>query len=172
MKPMRKNKKGLDIFNTPTKAVDVILKYIPKNKVIWECTNGDGAISKYLEEKGYTVIKTDIRSDKCDFGGLDFLKNLQPPKHYDIILTNPPYSYKTQFLERAYKIGKPFYFLLPITTLEGMARSVLFRKYGINTVILDRRVNYIKGKSVQFNSSWFFGNHKIHSNRMFFEKYE
>lgn len=45
------------------------------------------------------------------------------PQHYDLIITNPPYSFKDQFLKRAFELDKPFMMLLPITTLEGKSEA-------------------------------------------------
>ena len=37
---------------------------------------------------------------------MDFLR--QTPNKWDIIVTDPPYSQKDEFLQRAYALGKPF----------------------------------------------------------------
>jgi len=154
-----------DELYTPPEAIYPILKYLPKDKIYWEPTDhGDSNITKILRKNGFKVISTHINR------GFDFLKD-EPDFDFDIIITNPPYSLKTEFLKRAYEIGKPFCFLLPIHTLEGVERGALFRKYGIQLIVLDRRINFMKNKkNVWFNTSWFCW--KLLPKDLIFEKVE
>lgn len=141
-----------DELYTPPEAVEMILPFISKNiKTIWECTAIDESqITKILKEKGYNVISSHIKD------GQDFF-NYIPDENYDMIITNPPYSLKTKFLHRAYDIGKPFMFLLPLTALEGKDRVNLFSKYGIQLIIPSKRFNFITNKKsgAWFQTSWF-----------------
>jgi len=156
-------KERYDEFYTPPEAIYPILKYLPKDKIYWECTDyGNSNITKILKENGYKVISTHISK------GFNFLID-KPNFEYDIIITNPPYSLKTEFLKRAYELGKPFCFLLPIHTLEGVERGILFRRYGIQLIVLDKRINFLKNKkNVWFNTSWFCW--KLLSKDLIFEK--
>lgn len=105
-----------DEFYTPESAILPLLKYLPKNIKIWECTDfGQSEITRILREKGYQVIST----HKKDF---DFLTD-KPDFDFDMIITNPPYSLKDQFIEKCYQYNKPFALLLPITALEGIKRG-------------------------------------------------
>jgi len=73
-------------------------------------------------------------------------------------VTNPPYSIKTKFLKRAFELGKPFAFLLPLTALEGKERGKLYAEYGIQLIIPNKRINFMTGsgkKSVWFQTAWF-----------------
>ncbi len=144
-------KKGpYDELFTPPEAVVPLLKYLPKKLRYWECTDfGESNITLVLKENGFIVKSSHIQQN------INFLKD-DPPFEYDVIITNPPYSIKDSFLERAYNIGKPFCFLMPLTTLEGVKRGKMFRKYGIQLLVLDRRINFMKNKkNVWFNTSWF-----------------
>ena len=141
---------AFDELYTPREAVECIVDYIPVNvKAIWECTAiQNSEIVNVLREKGYTVVTSHIQD------GLNFFD--YEPQHYDLIITNPPYSLKDRFLERAFSLGKPFMMLLPITTLEGKKRSELFRKNGIQVLIPNKRFNFIKEKKGSwFQTSWF-----------------
>ena len=101
-----------------------------------------------LREKGYTVVTSHIQDG---FNFFDY-----EPQHYDLIITNPPYSLKDSFLERAFSLGKPFMMLLPITTLEGKKRSELFRENGVQVLIPNKRFNFIVAKKGSwFQTSWF-----------------
>lgn len=139
-----------DELYTPAHAVTPILPYIKPEWVVWECTDhGGSSITKILKQHGNTVHSSHIT------GGVDFLRT-HPSFEYDCIVTNPPFSLKDDFLKRAYELGKPFAFLLPITALEGIKRGVLYRKYGIEVLVLDKRINFMPGKKgAWFNVSWF-----------------
>ena len=151
-----KNPKNDELY-TPNEAIYPLLKYLPnldnglnKYTTIWECTDfGSSNITRILKECGYNVISTHINDN------FNFLTDT-PNFEFDYIITNPPYSLKTEFLKRAFELGKPFAFLLPLTTLEGVERGKLFRKYGIKVIVLDKRINFMKNKkNIWFNTSWF-----------------
>lgn len=148
-----KNEKNDELY-TPEYAIKPLLKYLPKNKIIWECTDfGSSNITKVLKESGFNVIST----HKKDF---DFLKDI-PDFEFDIIITNPPYSLKDEFLRKCYEYKKPFCLLLPITSLEGIERGKMFRENSVELLVLDRRCNFIYSnakKSNWFNTSWFCWN--------------
>lgn len=112
---------GEDFFETPRHAIIPIKKYIPENvKTIWECTHGKGAITSLLQEWGYNVIKTDKFPKTDDTIQHDFLTN--DFVECDMLIFNPPFSLKTQFLKRACESGKPFLFICPVTIIETATR--------------------------------------------------
>lgn len=151
-----------DEFYTPREAVYPLLKYLDKSKIYWECTDfGDSNIRKGLVENGYKVVVT----RKEEF---DFLKN-DPLFKFDAIVTNPPYSLKDKFLKRCYELDKPFALLLPLTALEGKERGKLYKEKGIELIILNKRINFMKEKkNVWFNTSWFC--YKVCNEQLNFEK--
>lgn len=154
-----------DEYYTPEYAVKPLLKYLPKDKVIWECTDfGNSNITKILKENGYKVVSTNKKE-------IDFL-NDNVDFDFDIIITNPPYSLKDDFLKRCYEYGKPFCLLLPITSLEGIKRGKLFRENGIELIVLDKRCNFIyennEKKNNWFNTSWFC--YKVLPRELIFEE--
>jgi hypothetical protein len=140
-----------DEYYTPVEAVEMILPFIPKYvKTIWECTAiKEIRIVEVLRFNGYHVIPTHIN------GGFDFFS--YEPDNYDITITNPAYSIKDKFLKRAFDLKKPFMFLLPITTLEGLKRGKMFRENGIQLLIPDIRFSFTDGKGTGawFQTSWF-----------------
>ena len=152
-------KEKFDDIYTPSYAIKPLLKYIPKGITIWECCDfGKSEITRLLKEHGCEVISTDKEENFFEY---------IPDKHFDMIITNPPYSLKDDFIAKCYEWGKPFALLLPITSLEGKFRGSLFRKYGIEVMVFDGRVqfmenmveNYGKKKSGNwFNTSWFCWN--------------
>lgn len=140
-----------DEYYTPAEAVEMIIPFIPKSvKTIWECTAiKESLIVEVLQSYGYDVIPSHIKDGK------DFL-TYEPEEPYDLIITNPPYSIKDKFLRRAFDLKKPFMFLLPITTLEGLKRGKMFRENSIQLLIPDIRFSFTAKKNgAWFQTSWF-----------------
>jgi hypothetical protein len=156
-----------DNLFTPVKAMKPLLKYIPKDrsKVFWECCDPGGSnITKVLREEGYDVIESDI------VNGFDFFEDYQE-QHFDMVITNPPYSLKNKFIDRCYEYGKPFALLLPLTALEGKARGNLFRRYGMSVLVLDSRLDFTGKGANWFATAWFCWN-IIDNNKLIFETVE
>ena len=143
--PMRQG--SPDDFQTPKEALLPLLPYLDKRWNIWECACGNGNLVKGLKEHGYAVVGSDILT------GRDFL--ISPPYYMDCIVTNPPFKYKQQFLERCYELGKPFALLLPLTALETKNRQDLYAKHGIEIIFFDKRINLETPNKVANSSAWF-----------------
>lgn len=140
-----------DEMYTPDYVILPLLKYLNKDMLIWECTDfGNSNITKVLKENGFKVVAT----GKED---IDFLEE-EANFDFDMIITNPPYSLKDEFIKKCYDYGKPFCLLLPITSLEGRKRGKMYRENGLEVLVFDRRCNFIYEKNEQnnwFNTSWF-----------------
>lgn len=137
---------------TPDYAIEPLIPFLKKEMVIWDCAFGEGHLARAFKEKGFKCIgKKEI----------DYLKEGQYVKEYldmDIIVTNPPYSLKDEFLKKAFDLGDPFCFLLPLTALEGILRGSLYHANGIQLIIPNRRIDFITpngGKSSWFQVAWF-----------------
>lgn len=124
-----------DYYATDPKSVEELLKnekFFPR---VWEPACGGGHISDVLKKHGYTVRSSDI-IDRGYEGTeiLDFLNAEPSHDDYDII-TNPPYKYAQEFLEKAMEVlpmdGAMF---LKLTFLEGQARREMFKKYPPKTI--------------------------------------
>ena len=161
-----------DEFRTPPEAVDPLLKYLYREgesyksffeapgtwtsrpQVIWEpccMAGGFSGIADAFEAKGFEVIRTGVDYE----AGFDFLLD-KPNFYFDYIITNPPYSLKTEFIKRCYSIGYPWAMLMPITALEGIERGEMYRKRWLELLVLDKRIQFQKGKKgCWFNTSWF-----------------
>lgn len=151
-----------DEIYTPKYALNPLLPYLKDEWKIWECAWGKGAIASHLGFYGYKVVG-------CEEN--DFLKDDDLP-NFDVLVTNPPYSKKDKFLKRAYELNKPFAFLMPLTTLEGIKRGDLFKKYGLQLIIPNRRINFItpnKGSSSWFATAWFTWKLNLPKDIMFVE---
>lgn len=125
-----------DEVYTPFYAVEPLLKYIPKDWVIWMPFDEDwSAFYQLFTEKGYKVIRTSIQD------GYDFF-SYEPQEHYDVIISNPPFSKKDVVLERVDRLGKPFALLLPIASLQGERRYNTCFRNGIEYLGFDLRIDY------------------------------
>lgn len=125
---------GDEVF-TPFYAVEPLLKYISKDKVIW-CPFDEewSAYYQMFSENGYNVIRSSLSE------GQDFFA-YEPNEHYDIIISNPPFSKKDKILKRLDDLRKPFAILLPMNSLQGKSRYKIF-KNGIQLLAFDARVDF------------------------------
>jgi len=138
---------------TPAYAVQPILEYIPKDALVW-CPF-DTPSSEYV--KVLTANSIETISTHIDTGR-DFFE-YEPP-HYDCIVSNPPFTNKRAFFQRALDLGKPFALLMANTWLNDRAPMQLFEERGLQLLLLDRRTEFLQpdrsvsGK-ITFSSSYF-----------------
>ena len=134
------NNKFSDEVYTPQEAVEPLLEFLPKEKVYYEATsNKSSSIVDYMREQGYNIISSE---------GRDFLKD--PLPDFDIMITNPPYSIKDKFIARCYEINKPFALLLPVSSIQGITRGCMFNEFGIDLLVLNKRIDFTGGGSPHF----------------------
>jgi len=139
-----------DNFYTPEYAITPLIPYLKKEWKIWECCSGTGNIVKFLREREMNIFGTDIIT------GEDFLTSDR--KDFDCIVTNPPFSLKDKFLKKCFESNRPFAMLLPLTALEGKFRQSLYKKYGVQVILFNKRINYqghIGDNGCWFASAWF-----------------
>lgn len=135
-----------DFYATPPIATKALLNIIniDKSKTILEPCCGKGHISKILENNGFKVISNDLIYRGYGNGGIDFL--LDETINNDLnIITNPPYKYAQQFVEKSLdyvKEGNYVIMFLKLTFLEGGKRYEMFKKYPPKYIyIFSDRVN-------------------------------
>lgn len=146
-----------DEVYTPFYAVEPLLEFLPKNKVIWCPFDEDwSAFYQLLSENGYQVVRSNLKNNQ------DFFE--YEPKHWDLLVSNPPFSKKDAVLQRAFEFSKPFALLLPTNSIQGKKRFELFRN-GIQLLVFDARVDYhtrnnflATTKGNHFSSSYFCRN--------------
>lgn len=117
-----------DYYATEPRAVELLLEQEEFAPHIWECASGEGHIAKVLLKHGYIVRQSDIikRTPETEFH--DFLGMGIEDWGGDII-TNPPYRYAQEFVERALQSvgeGRKVAMFLRLLFLEGKARRALF----------------------------------------------
>lgn len=150
-----------DYYATDPNSLVLFLNKIKKdnlvlNKNIWECACGEGHLSNVLKKEGFDVLSTDLIDRGYGDGIVDFLKY---DSNYDgDILTNPPYKYAKEFVEKAISlipIGNYVVMFLKIQFLESKNRYELFKKYPPKYVYVhsDRQTCYINGDMSEKKSS-------------------
>lgn len=124
-----------DFYATDPKAVEMLLELEEFNSPIWEPACGKGHISEVLTNKGYSVFSSDvINRGYTETLEIDFLQCqfTTVPLHYGDIITNPPYKFAKEFVEKALEVvqeGSKVAMFLKLTFLESKKRRDLFEKY-------------------------------------------
>lgn len=136
-----------DFYATDPIAMNILLNVESFNRNVWECAVGAGHLARVLEENGYNVRCSDI----IDRGypntqKIDFLR--YNGRFNGDIITNPPYKFASQFLEKAMDIigdGNKVAMFLKLTFLEGKERKEMFKKYPPKTIyVSSSRINCAK----------------------------
>ena len=119
-----------DFYATEPKAIDILCEVEQFEGKIWECACGQGHLSERLKLHGYDVISSDLIDRGYGTGNIDFL---QCNKSFDgNIITNPPYKYAKEFIEKALELipnRKKLAMFLKLQFLEGKARKDMFVRH-------------------------------------------
>lgn len=131
---------GNDEFYTPEYAVFPIVKYLkPKSKVWCPFDTAESLFVKVFEREGFDVVHTHLED------GRDFFKGWA---NCDYVVSNPPYSKKTEVLERLFKKGVPFAMLVGVVGLfESKRRFEMFRDNDFEIMYFNRRISYLRNYS-------------------------
>ena len=142
---------------TPDYAVEPILEYIPEGATVW-CpfdTDASEFVRLISKKDNVNVIKSHLDD------GQDFLQ-WQPKEHWDMIVSNPPFSNKRKFFDRALRFNKPFALIMANTWLNDSAPKQLFMEHNkdLQLLMFDKRMefNQSNGKvnnKITFSSSYF-----------------
>ena len=140
---------------TPAYGVRPILKYIPKDWVVWcPFDTEESEYVKLIQANGNKVIASHISK------GRDFY-TFEPSEHWDCIISNPPFGGKRHIFERALSFEKPFALIMSNTWLNDAAPVQIFSKAGrqLQLLFFDKRMKFKNNGIVQnkitFSSSYF-----------------
>jgi len=140
---------------TPDYGVTPILKYIPEGATVW-CPF-DTTDSEFVKQisKQNKVIHTHL----CN--GYDFLN--YEPDNWDVIVSNPPFTNKRAFFERALSFNKPFALIMANTWLNDAAPKQLFKDKDLQLLMFDKRMEFVqpnakKTGKITFSSSYYCWN--------------
>ena len=146
---------GGDEAYTPSYGVTPILKYIPKDALVW-CPF-DTIDSEFVKQisKQNEVVFTHIQY------GQDFLT--YEPDNWDVIVSNPPFTNKRKFFERALSFNKPFALIMTNTWLNDSAPKQLFKDKDLQLLMFDKRMKFISpdgrpNDKITFSSSYYCWN--------------
>lgn len=131
-----KEREQNDFYATDPHALEIFLDKLKEDGIelhrVWECACGQGHLSNVLKTRGVDVWSTDLIDRGYGEGNVNFLTCLPGGKWDGDILTNPPYKYAKEFVEKGLELvdkGHYVIMFLKIQFLEGQARLELFKKY-------------------------------------------
>lgn len=134
-KPIEDN----DFFETPKCLTQELLKNYPIKGSILEPCCGKFGISNILENNGLKVISKDL------IYGNNFITDDYTNEHYDFVITNPPFKFWNEIVEKAKKvadkvcvIGRTNYFGSHQRNTSGIWKNLIY------IYIFDRQVSYEK----------------------------
>lgn len=158
-----------DFYETPSYAVDKLLEKESFEGNILEPCSGNGAISKILEQSGYEVISSDLRTDNI-YGqsGIDIfsLKGIQASN----LITNPPYGRKIlNLVQHSLTLADmKICLLMRLGFLEAQSRYDFFKHETTlkNVYIFSKRINMsINGDVItggRMTFAWFVWDKRYH----------
>tara|TARA_R110002126_G_scaffold142546_5_gene288468 strand:- start:29273 stop:29782 length:510 start_codon:yes stop_codon:yes gene_type:complete len=136
---------------TPEYGVEPILKYIPKGAIVW-CP---------FDKKDSEFVKQINKTNKVVYSHIDNGQDFftYEPKNWDIIISNPPFSQKRKYFERALSFNKPFALIMTNTWLNDAAPKQLFKHKELQLLMFDKRMKFINNgvteNKITFSSSYY-----------------
>ena len=140
---------------TPDYGVKPILKYIPEDAIVWcPFDTEESEFVKQIEKQNevtYSHIGT----------GRDFFE--YEPFEWDVMVSNPPFTNKRKYFERALSFNKPFALIMTNTWLNDSAPKQLFMDKDLQLLMFDKRMKFISpdgrnNDKITFSSSYYCWN--------------
>lgn len=121
-----------DFYATAPLATKLLVQLEKFSPNIWEPACGLNHITNILRENGYHVRTSDL-IDRLNDGTIEQIDFLASNEQFNgDIVTNPPYKYAQDFVEKAMETvttGHKVVMFLKLTFLETVKRRKLFDKY-------------------------------------------
>lgn len=150
---VRTSKGNNDECYTYRYAVEPLLEFLKphKEKTIWcPFDTEESEFVKVFTEHGYKVINSHI-----DYGQ-DFYK--YEPEQFDLIISNPPFTNKTEMFKRILSFNKPFAILMSVLYLNDGTPYRLFKDIDLQLLLFPKRMTF-KGQTytnkINFMSCYF-----------------
>lgn len=116
-----------DFYPTPAECTLALARKIKLPKTIWEPACGDGAIAKVLEQRGHTVVATDLNDHGYGIPRRDFLMEYRAEA--SAIITNPPFKLAEEFIRHAIALDVDLIAMfLKATYWQAATRTKLFKQ--------------------------------------------
>ena len=140
---------------TPDYAVQPILEYIPKDVTVWCPFDKEESQFVIQISKNNNVVHSHLDN------GQDFFQ--YQPSHWDIIISNPPFSNKRKFFEKALSFNKPFALIMTNTWLNDSTPKILFKDKDLQLLMFDKRMEFVNpngqvNNKITFSSSYYCWN--------------
>ena len=137
---------------TPDYGVKPILKYIPKDAIVWcPFDTEESEFVKQISQQN-EVIYSHLDT------GQDFFT--YEPDVWSCLVSNPPFTNKRKFFERALSFNKPFAMIMTNTWLNDSAPKQLFKDKDLQLLMFEQRMKFISpdgrdNNKITFSSSYF-----------------
>jgi hypothetical protein len=132
-----------------------ILKYIPKDWIVWCPFDTEESNFVKLISKQNKVIHSHISEGKNFY-------NYEPTEHWDCIISNPPFTNKRKIFERALSFNKPFALIMSNTWLNDSAPKQIFKDKDLQLLMFEERMKFVNNGKVDnkitFSSSYYCWN--------------
>lgn len=134
-------------------GVEPLLEFLEpfRGKTIWcPFDKEEPEFVKVFKENGYKVVFSHI-----DYGQ-DFYT--YEPEHFDLIVSNPPFSNKTKMFERVLSFNKPFAILMSVLYLNDGTPYKLFKDKDLQLLLFKKRMSFMNqpdNKKINFMSVYF-----------------
>ena len=142
-----------DYYSTDPRCVDDLLRVESFNYAVWEPACGEGHISKRLEQFDFRVKSSDLIDRQ--YGEVKDFLSIDVQSWTGDIITNPPYKYAQEFVEKSLNIvatGNKIAMFLKLQFLEGQKRKELFKIHPPKTIYVysQRQVCAMNGKTEEW----------------------
>ena len=134
-------------------AVEPLLEFLKpfKDKTIWcPFDTEESEFVKVFKEYGYKVVNSHIET------GQDFYR--YEPEQFDLIISNPPFTNKTEMFKRVLSFNKPFAILMSVLYLNDGTPYTLFKDIDLQLLLFPKRMTF-KGQTytnkINFMSCYF-----------------
>ena len=140
---------------TPHYAVTPILKYIPKDAIVW-CpfdTHESEFVKQISQQNEVVYSHIDTNQDFFTY----------EPDDWDVMISNPPFTNKRKYFERALTFNKPFALIMTNTWLNDSAPKKIFKDKDLQLLMFDKRMKFISpdgrnNDKITFSSSYYCWN--------------
>ena len=123
----------------------MLVNLIPEGtNTIWECAAGQMRMADRLKHWGFTVLASDLNPVRDDCLPMNYVDATDCQQ--DCTVSNPPYSLKFDFMNKAEELGKPAAFLIPFD-MCGTLHAAFMR--GWQAIVPSRRIDFLTPNIVQ-----------------------
>jgi len=132
---------------TPAYGVEPILEFIKPGSIVW-CPFDKPASEFVIQISRINKVVYSHIDDGQDFFTYE-------PDNWDVIISNPPFTNKRKYFERALSFNKPFALIMANTWLNDAAPKQIFKNKDLQLLMFDKRMEFIQPNSTKTNKITF-----------------